>query len=142
VVKRFAKSVSVPSGTCDIGTTRESLSSIGQYAAYTAVLNNGIAEAGSVSRVAGSALAEIEGMAVRLIGLAPAAAAVTLGMLIPNQLADGTIYSESEVRNKTMVKTNIRLGVGDSGQVFGYLSTVQKFHGVKFANRVINSWSI
>ncbi|MDW6004437.1 S-type pyocin domain-containing protein [Vibrio mangrovi] len=119
-LKRFAKSLSIPSGTCDIGTQREPLSSIGQYAAYTASLNNGIAEAGSVSRVAGQALAEIEGMAVRLIGLAPAAATVVLGVLIPNQLADGTLYKESEIRHKSKVKTNIRLGADDNGQLYGY----------------------
>jgi hypothetical protein len=118
--KRFAKSVSIPSGTCDIGTRRESLSSIGQYAAYTAVLNDGMAEAGSVTRVVGSALADIEGMTIRLIGLAPAAAAVTLGVLIPNQLADGTLYNESEIRQRTMVETNVRLGVDDNGHLYGY----------------------
>ncbi len=119
-VKRFAKSHLIPSGTCDIGTQRESLSSIGQYAAYTAVLNNGIAEAGSISRVAGQALVEIEGMAIRLIGLAPTAAAVMVGVFIPNQLADGTLYKESEMRYKSRVKTNIRLGTDDNGQLYGY----------------------
>ncbi|MDW6003967.1 type VI secretion system tube protein TssD [Vibrio mangrovi] len=117
--KVFAKSPLVPSGTCNIGIQRETLSSVGQYAAYTAVLNNGIAEAG-LSRVAGQALAEIEGMAVRLVGLAPAAAAVTLGMLVPSPLADGTLYDESEIRQKNTVKTNIRLGIDDNGQVYGY----------------------
>ncbi|MEI8632133.1 S-type pyocin domain-containing protein [Vibrio sp. PP-XX7] len=40
--------------------------------------------------------------------------------LAPTKMGDGTLYTEDEIRQQDMVKTNIRLGFDASGQLYGY----------------------
>ncbi|WP_059120888.1 S-type pyocin domain-containing protein [Vibrio sp. MEBiC08052] len=115
---RFAKSALVPSGTCDIGTQREPLSSLGDYAAYTLAVGQGVSAASGeafLTRIGGAALAELPGMALKIIGRAGILAA-----FVPNKLADSTLYSAADMRNKTTVETNIRLGFNTKGRIYGY----------------------
>ncbi|CAM3853971.1 S-type Pyocin [Vibrio aerogenes CECT 7868] len=110
----FAKSAQVPAGTCETGTQCESLSSLGQYGAYAAAIAQGSDEL-MLSRVAGQALAELPGMAMKIIGRAGILAAFA-----PTQMGDGTLYSEDDIRQRDMVETNIRLRVDESGHLYGY----------------------
>ncbi|CAM3968185.1 S-type Pyocin [Vibrio aerogenes] len=113
VPQRFARSLMVPSGTCEIGGERESLSGIGQYAAYALAIERSGEQ--MLSRVAGQALAELPGMAMKVIGRAGILAA-----LAPSSLGDGTLYTEDDIQQQAMVKTNIRLGFDASGHLYGY----------------------
>ncbi|WP_415846546.1 S-type pyocin domain-containing protein [Vibrio aerogenes] len=110
----FAKSAQVPAGTCEMGTQCESLSSLGQYGAYAAAIAQGSDEL-MLSRIAGQALAELPGMAMKIIGRVGILAAFA-----PTQMSDGTLYSEDDIRQRDMVETNIRLRVDESGQLYGY----------------------
>ncbi|SJN58159.1 S-type Pyocin [Vibrio ruber DSM 16370] len=115
---RFAKSALVPSGTCDIGTQRESLSALGDYAAYTLAIGQGVSAASGeafLTRIGGAALAELPGMAMKIVGRAGILAA-----FVPNKLADSTLYSAADMRNKDTVETNIRLGFNTKGRIYGY----------------------
>ncbi|KUI99546.1 pyocin killing protein [Vibrio sp. MEBiC08052] len=60
-------------------------------------------------------MAELPGMALKIIGRAGILAA-----FVPNKLADSTLYSAADMRNKTTVETNIRLGFNAEGQIYGY----------------------
>ncbi|WP_051680420.1 S-type pyocin domain-containing protein [Vibrio rhizosphaerae] len=115
---RFAKSALVPNGTCDIGTQRELLSALGDYAAYTLAVGQGIStvsEEAFLTRIGGAALAELPGLALKIVGRAGILAA-----FVPNKLADSTLYSAADMRNKTTVETNIRLGFNTEGRIYGY----------------------
>ncbi|SJN55509.1 S-type Pyocin [Vibrio ruber DSM 16370] len=115
---RFAKSALVPSGTCDIGTQRESLSALGDYAAYTLAVGQGIStvsEEAFLTRIGGAALAELPGLALKIVGRIGILAA-----FVPNKLADSTLYSAADMRNKDTVETNIRLGFNTKGRIYGY----------------------
>ncbi|WP_038179715.1 S-type pyocin domain-containing protein [Vibrio rhizosphaerae] len=115
---RFAKSARVPSGTCDIGTQRESLSALGDYAAYTLAVGQGVSAASGeafLTRIGGAALAELPGMAMKIVGRAGILAA-----FVPNKLADSTLYSAADMSNKDTVETNIRLGFNTEGRIYGY----------------------
>ncbi|MEI8632132.1 hypothetical protein P4S72_08675 [Vibrio sp. PP-XX7] len=68
VPQRFARSVTVPDGTCEVGMQRESLSGIGQYAAYALAIERTGEQ--MLSRVAGQALAELPGMMMKVLGRA------------------------------------------------------------------------
>ncbi|WP_261854749.1 S-type pyocin domain-containing protein [Vibrio spartinae] len=115
---RFAKSALVPRGSCDIGTQRESLSALGDYAAYTIAVGQGISAASEdafLTRIGGAALAELPGLTMKIIGRAGMLAA-----FVPNQLADSTLYSAADIRSKDRVETNIRLGFNTAGRIYGY----------------------
>ncbi|MDW6093302.1 S-type pyocin domain-containing protein [Vibrio rhizosphaerae] len=115
---RFAKSALVPNGTCDIGTQREPLSALGDYAAYTLAVGQGISAASGeafLTRIGGAALAELPGLALKIVGRAGMLAA-----FVPNKLADSTLYSAADMRNKTTVETNIRLGFNADNRIYGY----------------------
>ncbi len=115
---RFAKSALVPRGSCDIGTQREPLSALGDYAAYTIAAGQGISAASEqafLTRVGGAALAELPELTMKIIGRAGILAA-----FMPNKLADSTLYSAADMLNKDRVETNIRLGFNTAGRIYGY----------------------
>ncbi|QMV16328.1 S-type pyocin domain-containing protein [Vibrio spartinae] len=119
----FAKSSLVPCDSCDIGTEQESLTDIGQIAAYGAVaMNNATALTGEATFVeaSGSALKSLSGFALRAakVGLSPATAALALFM--PTKVADSTLYHAEDLRHMAVANTNIRLGFNPSGQIYGY----------------------
>ncbi|WNJ94326.1 S-type pyocin domain-containing protein [Vibrio ruber] len=119
----FAKSSLVPCDSCDIGTEQESLTDIGQIAAYGAVaMNNTTALTGEATFVeaSGSALKSLSGFALRAakVGLSPATAALALFM--PTKVADSTLYHAEDLRHMAVANTNIRLGFNPSGQIYGY----------------------
>ncbi|WP_095533350.1 S-type pyocin domain-containing protein, partial [Vibrio spartinae] len=101
-----------------IGTQRESLSALGDYAAYTIAVGQGISAASEdafLTRIGGAALAELPGLTMKIIGRAGMLAA-----FVPNQLADSTLYSAADIRSKDRVETNIRLGFNTAGRIYGY----------------------
>ncbi|ASA58016.1 hypothetical protein BSQ33_20145 [Vibrio gazogenes] len=115
---RFAKSALVPRGSCDIGTQRESLSSLGDYAAYTIAVGQGVSATSGeafLTRIGGAALAELPELAMKIVGRAGMLAA-----FVPNKFADSTLYSAVDMRNKDRVETNIRLGFNTAGRIYGY----------------------
>ncbi|SJN59830.1 S-type Pyocin [Vibrio ruber DSM 16370] len=116
---RFAKSALVPRGTCNIGTQREQLSSLGEYAAYTLAIGQGVGTAATedafLTRIGGAALAELPNLTMKIVGRAGILAA-----FMPSQLGDGTLYNENDLMDKTTVETNIRLGFNADNRIYGY----------------------
>ncbi|MEI8633444.1 hypothetical protein P4S72_18125 [Vibrio sp. PP-XX7] len=66
----------MPAGTCDIGTEQEALASIGHYGAYAAAIAQGSDDMMLSRAAAGQALADIPGMAMKIIGRAGILAAL------------------------------------------------------------------
>ncbi|SIO94492.1 S-type pyocin domain-containing protein [Vibrio spartinae] len=115
---RFAKSALVPKGTCDIGTQREPLSALGDYAAYTLAVGLGISAASEeafLTRIGGAALAELPNLTMKIVGRVGILAA-----FLPSQFGDGTLYNENDLLDKTTVETNIRLGFNADNRIYGY----------------------
>ncbi|SJN53752.1 S-type Pyocin [Vibrio ruber DSM 16370] len=116
---RFAKSALVPRGTCNIGTQREQPSSLGEYAAYTLAIGQGVGTAATedafLTRIGGAALAELPNLTMKIVGRAGILAA-----FMPSQLGDGTLNNENDLMDKTTVETNIRLGFNADNRIYGY----------------------
>ncbi|QMV16216.1 S-type pyocin domain-containing protein [Vibrio spartinae] len=115
---RFAKSALVPKGTCDIGTQREPLSALGDYAAYTLAVGQGISAASEdafLTRIGGAALAALPNLTMKIVGRVGILAA-----FLPSQFGDGTLYNENDLLDKTTVETNIRLGFNADNRIYGY----------------------
>lgn len=85
-------------------------------------MNNTTAIAGEATfvEVGGSALKSLSDLALKVtkVGLSPATA--VLALFMPTKVADGTLYSDEDLRNMAVVNTNIRLGFNESGQIYGY----------------------
>ncbi|SHG17500.1 hypothetical protein SAMN02745781_04149 [Vibrio gazogenes DSM 21264] len=68
-----------------------------------------------LTRIGGAVLAELPGLAMKIIGRSGMLAA-----FVPNKLADSTLYSAADMSNKDRVETNIRLGFNTAGRIYGY----------------------
>lgn len=123
--KRFAKSSLIPDLSADVGTKVEPISNIfGKYASFAVPIEYtpelGAAAGTFLSKIGGTALAEFEGLAMRVASTAPAAA-VAMAIFYSPKTADGTLYGDTELYDLKSVKTNVRLGVSPSGLVpYGY----------------------
>lgn len=123
--KRFAKSALIPDLSADVGEKVEPISNIfGKYASFAVPIEYtpelGAAAGTFLSKIGGTALAEFEGLAMRVASTAPAAA-VAMAIFYSPKTADGTLYGDTEIYDLKSVKTNVRLGVSPSGLVpYGY----------------------